>query len=120
VFFGKESENPREEKWVDKPSGEKQNEQPHPKPKPKSIRFHCGYCEERMAKERANKDKYHPSNGADAQAQGKCDDGSGLGRVAVHWSDRCASLVRLVQVWADRGLGLVQEVVVLVVGLESL
>jgi hypothetical protein len=75
VFFGKESEKPSEEKPVEKsseekpvekPSGEKPNEQPHPKPKPKPIRFHCGYCgrdghkdescfkrkrEERMAKE---------------------------------------------------------------------
>jgi hypothetical protein len=67
VFFGKESE---------KPSGEKPNEQP--KPKPKLVRFHCGYCgkeghkdefcfkmkrEERMAKEWANKDRYNPSHG---------------------------------------------------------
>jgi hypothetical protein len=53
VFFGKESEKaseekpgekPSEEKPVVKPSGEKPNEQPHPKPKPKAIRFHCGYC----------------------------------------------------------------------------
>jgi hypothetical protein len=46
----------------------------------------------------------------------------------LHRSYRCATPVRPVQVWADRGLvfkpvmslGLVQEVVVLVVGLESL
>jgi hypothetical protein len=87
VFFGKESEKPSEEKPVEKPSeekpvekssGEKPNEQLHPKHKPKLIKFHCGYCgrdghkeefcfkrrrEERMAKEWANKDKYHPSNG---------------------------------------------------------
>jgi hypothetical protein len=87
VFFGKESgkvssdkqvEKPSEEKPVEKPSGEKPNEQPHPKLKPKPIRFHCVYCgrdghkekfcfkkrrEERMAKEWANKDKYHPSSG---------------------------------------------------------
>jgi hypothetical protein len=53
VFFGKESEKaseekpvekPSEEKPVEKPSGEKPNEQPHPKPKPKPIRFCCGYC----------------------------------------------------------------------------
>jgi hypothetical protein len=95
VFFGKESKKPSEEKPVEKPSeekpvektseekpvekpsGEKLNEQPHPKPKPKNIRFHCGYCgrdghryeycfkrrrEERMANEWANKGKYHPSN----------------------------------------------------------
>jgi hypothetical protein len=76
VFFGKESEKASEEKPVEKPSGEKPNEQP--KPKPKLVRFHCCYCgrdghkdefclkrkrEERMAKEWANKDKYHPSNG---------------------------------------------------------
>jgi hypothetical protein len=78
VFFGKESEKPSEEKRMEKTSGEKPNEQPHPKPKPKPIRFHCGYCgrdghkdefcfkkrrEERMAKEWANKDKYHPHDG---------------------------------------------------------
>jgi hypothetical protein len=78
VFFGKESEKASEEKPVEKPSGEKPSEQPKPKPKPKLVRFHCGYCgrdghkdefcfkrkrEERMAKEWANKDKYHPSNG---------------------------------------------------------
>jgi hypothetical protein len=59
-------------------SGEKPSEQPQPQPKPKLVRFHCGYCgraghkdefflkrkrEERMAKEWANKDKYHPSDG---------------------------------------------------------
>jgi uncharacterized membrane protein len=46
----------------------------------------------------------------------------------LHRSDRCATPVRPVQVWVDRGLvfilvmslDLVQEVVVLVVGLESL
>jgi hypothetical protein len=52
VFFGKESEKASEEKPgekhseekpVEKPSGEKPNEQPHPKPKPKPIRFHCVY-----------------------------------------------------------------------------
>jgi hypothetical protein len=66
VFFGKESEKASEEKPVEKPSGEKPSEQPKPKPKPKIVRFHCGYygrdghkddfCfkrkrEERMAKE---------------------------------------------------------------------
>jgi hypothetical protein len=78
VFFGEEYEKASEEKPVEKPSGEKPSEQPKPKPKPKHVRFHCGYCgtdghkdefcfkrkrEERMAKEFANKDKYHPSNG---------------------------------------------------------
>jgi hypothetical protein len=76
VFFGKESEKASEEKLVEKQSGEKPNEQP--KPKPKLVRFHCGYCgkeghkdefcfkrkrEERMAKEWANKDRYNPSHG---------------------------------------------------------
>jgi hypothetical protein len=78
VFVGKETEKSSEEKLVEKPSGEKLNEQPHPKPKTKPINFHCDYCGkdghkgvfffkrkrgERMAKEWANKDKYHPSNG---------------------------------------------------------
>jgi hypothetical protein len=78
VFFGKESEKASDEKLVEKPSGEKPSEQPHTKPKPKLVRFHCGYCgrdghkgefcfkrkrEERMAKEWANKEKYHPSYG---------------------------------------------------------
>jgi hypothetical protein len=87
LFLGKESEKaseekpvekPSEEKPVEKPSGEKPSEQPQPKPKPKLVRFHCDYCgrdghkgefcfkrrrEERMVKEWANKDKYHPSNG---------------------------------------------------------
>jgi hypothetical protein len=76
VFFGKESEKASEEKPVEKLSGEKPSEQPQPKPK--LVRFHCGYCgrdghkdefcfkrkrEERMANEWANKDKYHPSDG---------------------------------------------------------
>jgi hypothetical protein len=57
---------------------EKSNEQPQPKPKPRPIRFHCDFCgrdglkeefcfkrkrEERMAKQWANKDRYHPSHG---------------------------------------------------------
>jgi hypothetical protein len=78
VFIGKESETPSEEKPTEKPNGEKPSEQPQPKPKPKLVQFHCHYCgrdchkdefcfkrrrEERMAKEWANKDKYHPSNG---------------------------------------------------------
>jgi hypothetical protein len=31
------------EKKGEKPSGEKPSEQPHHKPKPKPIRFHCDY-----------------------------------------------------------------------------
>jgi hypothetical protein len=78
VFFGKESEKASEEKPVKKPSEKKPNEQSKSKPKPKLVRFHCGYCgrdghkdefcfkrkrQERMAKEWDNKDKYHPSYG---------------------------------------------------------
>jgi hypothetical protein len=78
VFFGKESEKASKEKPVEKTSGEKPSEQTQHKPKPKLVRFHCGYCgrdghkdefcfkrkrEKRMAKEWANKDKYHPSDG---------------------------------------------------------
>jgi hypothetical protein len=44
VFFGKESEKASEEKPVEKSSGEKPSEQPQSKPKPKLVRFHCGYC----------------------------------------------------------------------------
>jgi hypothetical protein len=78
VIFVKESEKASEEKPVEKRSGEKPSDQPQPKLKPKLVRFHCGYCErdghkdefffkgkreERMAKEWANKDKYHASSG---------------------------------------------------------
>jgi hypothetical protein len=78
VFLGKESEKASGEKPVEELSGENPCEQPHPKLNPKLVRFHCGYCgrdgheeefcfkrkrEERMAKEWANKDKYHPSDG---------------------------------------------------------
>jgi hypothetical protein len=53
VLFGKESEKasekkssekPSEEKLVEKPSGEKPSEQSQPKPKPKLVKFRCGYC----------------------------------------------------------------------------
>jgi hypothetical protein len=72
IFIGSHSGSPLRS-FREKPS-----EQPHPKPKPKVMKFHCDYCgrdghksefcfkrkrEERMAKEWANKDKYHPSNG---------------------------------------------------------
>jgi hypothetical protein len=101
-FFGKESVKPSEEKPVEKPSGEKSSEQPHPKSKPKPVRFHCDYCgrhghkgefcfkrkpEERIAKEWANKDKYHPSNGA----------------LEPHMQmPRAKAIVRTVQAWGDR------------------
>jgi hypothetical protein len=75
---GKVRRQVRRSRPVEKTSGEKPSEQFQPKPKPKLVRFHCGYCgrdghknefcfkrrrEERMAKEWANKDKYHPPNG---------------------------------------------------------
>jgi hypothetical protein len=78
VLFGKENEKANEEKPVEKSSGEKPSEQPQHKPKPKLVRFHCGYCgkeghkdefcfkrkrEEMIAKEWANKDRYNPSHG---------------------------------------------------------
>jgi hypothetical protein len=72
VFFGKENEKASEGKLVEELSGEKPREQPQPKSKPKLVRFHCGhkdeFCfkrkrDERMAKEWANKDKFHPSDG---------------------------------------------------------
>jgi hypothetical protein len=78
VFFGKVSEKASEEKSVEELSGEKPSELPQSKPKPKLVRFRCGYCgkeghkdefcfkrkrEERMAKEWANKDRYNPSHG---------------------------------------------------------
>jgi hypothetical protein len=70
VLFLKEDVKSSEEKPVDKPCGEKPKEQPHLKPKPKPIMFHCSYCgrdghkgefffkkrrEEKMAKEWANR-----------------------------------------------------------------
>jgi hypothetical protein len=159
VFFGKERKNPseekpierpNEEKPVEKPSGEKPSEQPQPKTKPKLVRFHCDYCgrdghkgefcfkrkrEEKMAKEWANKDKYHPSIGV-LEPCVHMPRAKAILRMVPAWGDRKAAggdvgqatPVRLVQVWADTGLvfvlvmslGLVQVVVVLVVGLESL
>jgi hypothetical protein len=43
VLFQKESEKASEGKPVEKSSGEKPSEQPQSKPKPKLVRFHCGY-----------------------------------------------------------------------------
>jgi hypothetical protein len=85
---------------IEKPSGEKPNEKPHPKPKP--IMFHCGYCgrdghngefcfkrkhEERMAREWANKDKYHSSNGVLEP------------RVQM---PRAKAIVRTIQAWGEQ------------------
>jgi hypothetical protein len=96
-FIGKKGEKPSEEKPKEKPS-----EQPQHKPKPKPIRFHCGYCsrdghkdefcfkrkrEERLAKEWANKDKYHPYNG--------------VLEPRMHML-RAKAIVRTVLAWGDR------------------
>jgi hypothetical protein len=143
-------EKPSEEKPVEKPRGEKPNEQPHPKPKFKLVKFHYDYCgrdghksefcfkmkrEERMAKEWANKDKYHSSNGVlescvqmprakvivrmipawgDREATGNA--AGGVKPFKLVWRQQGVSLVFVLV----RNLGLLQEVVVLVVGLESL
>jgi hypothetical protein len=143
-------EKPSEEKPVEKPSGEKPSEYPHPKPKLKPIRFRCGYCgsdghkdefcfktkrEERMAKEWANKDKYNPSNGV-LEPRMQMPRAKASVRTVPAWGERNAARgvdgratpVRPMQVWTRRTLGfmLVQmlgfvlEVVVLLVGLESL
>jgi hypothetical protein len=157
VLFEKESEKPSLEKPIEKLSGEKPNDQPHPMPKPKVVKFHCGYCgkdglksefcfkkkcEERMAKEWANKDKYHPPNGVleprvqmprakasvrTVPAWGEKKVGRGVAGgvkpvrlvfkpVRPVWRQQGASLIVLLV----RSVGLLQEVVVLVVGLESL
>jgi hypothetical protein len=150
VFFGKESEKPSEEKPIEKPSGEKPSEPPQPKPKPKVVKFHCDHCgrdghklefcfkrkrEERMAKECANKDKYHPSNGV-LEPHVQMPRAKASVRTISAWGERKAAggaagratPVRPVQAWIGNSLGfvlvqvlgLVLEVVVLVVGLESL
>jgi hypothetical protein len=153
VFFGKESEKASEENPMEKLSGEKPSEQPQPKPKPKLVRFHCGYCgrdghkdefcfkrkrEERMAKEWANKDKYHLSDSV-LEPRVQMPRAKASVRTVRAWGERKAvggaavqvtpvTPVRPVQAWTGSVLGfvLVQvrglflEVVVLVVGLESL
>jgi hypothetical protein len=157
LFFGKKSEKDSEEKPVEKPSGEKPSEQPKPKPKPKLVKFHCGYCgrdghkdefcfkrkqEERMAKEWANKDKYHPSNGV-LEPRVQMPRAKASVRTVLAWGERRAvggaagraTPVRPVRGTGQTGAGLdrkqfgfllvqvrglVLEVVVLVVGLESL
>jgi outer membrane biosynthesis protein TonB len=99
VLFGKESENPSEEKPVErpseekpveKPSKEKPIEHPQPKPKPKLVRFHCDYGKERMAKEWANKDKYHPSNGV-LEPRVQMPRAKAIVRTVLAWRDRKAA-----------------------------
>jgi hypothetical protein len=157
VFFGKESEKASEGRPVEELSGEKPSEQPHPKPNPKLVRFHCGYCgrdghkeefcfnwkrEERMAKEWANKDKYHPSDGV-LEPRVQMPRAKANVRTVRAWGERKAvggaavQVTPVTPVWGTgqtgAGLnrqrfgfrartkrGLFLEVVVLVVGLESL
>jgi hypothetical protein len=88
-----------------------------------------------MAKEWANKDRYHPSNGV-LEPRVQMPRAKASVRTVPAWGERKvaggvagqATPVRPLQVWIDNTLGLVlvqmlglvQEVVVLVVGLESL
>jgi hypothetical protein len=91
-----------------KPSGkpsEKPCEEPDPKPKPRSICFHCEFCgkdgqkkelcckrrrEARMAKEWANKDRYHPSHGV-PEPRMSLPKGKGFVYMVPTWRDRRAS-----------------------------
>jgi hypothetical protein len=88
-----------------------------------------------MAKEWANKDKHHPSNGV-LEPRVQMPRAKAIVRTVPAWGDQMAARsaagrtipVRLVQVWANRrlvfvpvrSLGLVLEVKVMVLGLESL
>jgi hypothetical protein len=150
VFFGKESEKASEGKLVEELSGEKPSEKPQAKPKPKLVRFHCVYCgsdghkdefcfkrkrEERMAKDWANKDKYHPSDGV-LEYRVQMPRAKASVRTVRAWGERKvvggdvvqSTPVRPVLAWTGsslgfvlvQGRGLFLEVVVLVVGLESL
>jgi hypothetical protein len=116
VFFGKESEKASEGKPVEELSGEKPSE-------------------ERLAKEWANKDKYHPSDGV-LEPRVQMPSAKANVRTVRAWGERKAvggaavqvTPVRPVQAWTGSvsGFVLVQvrglflEVMVLVVGLESL
>jgi hypothetical protein len=146
VFFGKESEKASEEKPVEKSSGEKPSEQPQ-------SSGYCGrdghmdeFCfkrkrEERMAKEWANKDKYHPSSGVH-EPRVQMPRAKASVRTVLAWGERKAAggaaggvkpvrpvLKPVRPVWSLQGASLVfvlvrsldlsQVVVVLVVGLES-
>jgi hypothetical protein len=92
------------EKQSEKPS-EKPCEEPHPKPKPRSICFHCEFCgkdghkkdfcykrrrEARMAKEWANKDRYHPSHGV-PEPRMSLPKGKSFVYTVPAWRDRRAS-----------------------------
>jgi hypothetical protein len=98
---------PREkpsEKSSEKPS-EKPCKEPNADPKPKPICFHCEYCgkdghkrefcyksrrEARMAKEWANKDRYHPSHGV-PESRMPLPKGKGFVYTVPEWRDRRAS-----------------------------
>jgi hypothetical protein len=116
VFFGKESEKAREEKSVEKSSGEKPSEQAQPKPKPKLVRFHCGYCgkeghkdefcfkrkrEKRMAKEWANKDRYNPFHGV-PKPRMLLPKGKAVVRSVPAWGDASSRSRGTVLDWAVR------------------
>jgi hypothetical protein len=88
----------------EKPS-EKPCEEPHSKTKPRSIRFHCDFrgkdghekefCykrkrEVRMAKEWANKDRYHPFHGV-PEPRMSLPKGKGFMYTVPAWRDRRAS-----------------------------
>jgi hypothetical protein len=104
--FASKPNQPRE-KPSEKPSeksSEKPCEEPHPKPKPKPIRFHCEFCgkdghkrefcykkrrEARMAKEWANKDRYHPSHGV-TEPRIPLPMGKGFVRKVPAWGEKSA------------------------------
>jgi hypothetical protein len=92
------------EKPSEKPS-KNPCEEPHPKPKPRPIRFHCEYCgknghkrefcykrrrEARMAKEWANKNRYHLSHGV-PEPRMPLPKGKGVVHTVQAWRDRRAS-----------------------------
>jgi hypothetical protein len=101
--FACKPNQPREkpsEKASEKPS-EKPSGEPLPKPKPKPILFHCKFCgkdghkrefcykrkrEARMAKEWANKDRYHPSHGV-PEPRMPLPKGKGFVRKDPAWGD---------------------------------
>jgi hypothetical protein len=102
VFFGKVGVKASEERPVEELSGEKPSEQPQSKPKPKLVRFRCGYCgkeghkdefcfkrkrEERMAKEWANRNKYHPSSGV-LKARVQMPRAKASVRIVLAWGER--------------------------------
>jgi hypothetical protein len=113
VKFGNVSVPPQstpKDKFAPKPNqllkpSEKPCEEPHPKPKPRSIRFHCEFCgkdghkkefcykrrrEARMAKEWENKDRYHPSHGVPEPRMSQLK-GKGFVYTVPAWRDRRAS-----------------------------